>query len=198
MEGEGLLSDEVPTGMGVRSTCDAQVMSWPRADALRTDRLSLEPLAVRHAREMVTALAPRDLYRFTGGEPPTSDELEARYRRQTRGQSQDGRAGWLNWIIRPAGGGPAIGFVQATLTRRGVELVADLAWLVTVSEQGRGLAGEATSAVAAWLPSIGVRRLQAYVHPDHAVSARVAERLGLAPTSTLVDGEMLWEAITVP
>ena len=184
--------------MGVRSTCDAQVMSWPRADALRTDRLSLEPLAVRHAREMVTALAPRDLYRFTGGEPPTSDELEARYRRQTRGQSQDGRAGWLNWIIRPAGGGPAIGFVQATLARRGVELVADLAWLVTVSEQGRGLAGEATSAVAAWLPSIGVRRLQAYVHPDHAVSARVAERLGLAPTSTLVDGEMLWEAITVP
>lgn len=198
MAGEGLRVDEVPRGMGVRSTRDAHGMSWPRADALRTDRLSLEPLAVRHASEMTRALAHRDLYRFTGGEPPTSDELEARYRRQTRGQSEDGRAGWLNWIIRPAGGGPVIGFVQATLTRRGVELVADLAWLVTVSEQSRGLAGEATSAVVAWLPSIGVGRLQALVHPDHTASARVAEGLGLAPTSTLVDGETLWEAITAP
>ena len=198
MEGERRSSPEVPTVTVVRPAGDAQDASWPRADALRTDRLSLEPLAVRHASEMTRALAPLVLYRFTGGEPPTYDELEARYRRQARGRSDDGRAGWLNWIIRPIGGGPAIGFVQATLTRRGVELVADLAWLVTVSEQGRGLAREAGSAVMAWLPSIGVGRLQAHVHPDHTASARVAERLGLAPTTTLVDGEVLWEAMTAP
>ena len=49
--------------------------------------------------------------------------------------------------MRSAGGGPAVGFVQATLTREGADLVADLAWLVTASEQGRGLAGEAATAV---------------------------------------------------
>lgn len=158
----------------------------------------MQPLAVEHASEMVAALAPRDLYRFTGGEPPTVEELEVRYRRQVGGRSDDGRAGWLNWIIRPAGGGPAIGFVQATLTREGAELVADLAWLITSSEQGRGFAGQAADAVTTWLTSRGVDRLQAYVHPDHTASARVAQRLGLTRTSTLVDGEVLWETVTPP
>ena len=180
--------------MGVRLTCEAQVMSWPRAVALRTERVSLEPLSVEHASEMLAALAPQNLYRFTGGEPPTLEELETRYRRQVGGQSEDGSAGWLNWIIRPVDGGPAIGFVQATLTREGSELVAELAWLITPSGQGRGLAREAASAVASWLTSCGATRLRAHVHPEHEASARIAQRLGLAPTSTLVDGEIRWEA----
>jgi RimJ/RimL family protein N-acetyltransferase len=173
-------------------------MSWPRAVALRTDRLVLVPLAVEDASEMVAVLAPPDLYRFTGGEPPTLEALEARYGRQVGGRSEDGSAGWSNWIIRPRDGRPAIGFVQATLAREGAELVADLAWLITVSEQGRGLAGEAASAVVTWLTSTGVERLQAFIHPEHTASAHVARRLGLAPTSTLVDGEILWDAVVTP
>ena len=55
--------------MGDRTPCETSVMLWPQADALESDRLSLEPLAVRHAGEMVTALAPRGLYLFTGGTP---------------------------------------------------------------------------------------------------------------------------------
>ena len=91
-----------------------------------------------------------------------------------------------------SGGGPAVGFTQAKLTREGVDLVDDLAWLVTASEQGRGLAGEeAVSAVVTRLTVLGVGRLQAHVHPGHAASARVAERLGLVPTSTVVDDEIL-------
>jgi len=187
-------ADAVRHSIGVRSTCRARDMSWPRAVALRTDRLSLEPLAVEHASEMVAALASPTLYRYTGGHPPALDELEARYRRQVRGGPEDGRAGWSNWIVRPAVGGPAIGFVQATLTREGSDLVAELAWLITPSGQGRGLAGEAASAVASWLTSSGATRLRAHVHPEHEASARIAQRLGLAPTSTLVDGEIRWEA----
>ncbi|MCJ1712682.1 GNAT family N-acetyltransferase [Microbacterium sp. M1A1_1b] len=171
-------------------------MSWPRADDLHTERVSLEPLTEQHASEMVTALAAEELYRFTGGGPPTLIELEERYRRQSRGQSEDGTAGWMNWIIRPVAGGPAIGFVQATLARQGPALDADLAWLVTVSEQGRGLAVEATAAVVRWLTSIGVGRVRAFIRPDHTASQRVAERLGLVPTSTHVDGEVLWSADT--
>jgi len=169
-------------------------MSWPRAVALRTERLSLEPLTVEHASEMVSALAPRALYRFTGGEPPTPSELEARYRRQSRGRSDDGRAGWSNWIIRPVDGGAAVGFVQATLTVDGPDLVADLAWVVTPSEQGRGVASEAAAAVVTWLSLNGVGRLQASIHPDNTASERVARRLGLAPTSLLVDDEVVWGA----
>jgi len=158
----------------------------------------LEPLAVEHASEMVTALAPPELYRFTGGEPPTLEELSARYGRQSRGQSEDGSAGWLNWIVRPAGGGPAIGFVQVTLRREKASLMADIAWLVTPSEQGRGVAVEAISSVVTWLHSINVRHIRAFIHPDHTASARVARRTGLAPTTALVDGEILWEVVMPP
>jgi RimJ/RimL family protein N-acetyltransferase len=103
------------------------------------------------------------------------------------------RAGSLR-RSRSSTSGRAVGFVQATLTREGADLVADISWLVTPSEQGRGLAGEAASAAVSWLTSMGVGRLQAYVHPDHTASARIADRLGLVPTSTLIDGEILWEA----
>jgi RimJ/RimL family protein N-acetyltransferase len=46
-----------------------------------------------------------------------------------------------------------------------------------------------------WLTSIGVGRLQAFIRPDHAASTRVAQGLGLSPTSVLVDGEVLWELV---
>ncbi|WP_250897172.1 GNAT family N-acetyltransferase [Curtobacterium flaccumfaciens] len=174
--------------------CKAQDMSRPQADPLQSDRLALEPLAVDDASEMLTALAPPELYRFTGGEPPTLDELGARYGRQSQGQSEDGSAGWLNWIVRFACGGPAIGFVQATLERKEDGLVADLAWLVTPEEQGRGIAVEAAATVATWLRSIDVRHIRAFIHPDLTASMHVARRTGLAPTSALVDGETLWEA----
>jgi RimJ/RimL family protein N-acetyltransferase len=52
--------------------------------------------------------------------------------------------------------------------------------------------------VTTWLTSRGVDRLQACVHPDHTASARVAQRLGLTRTSTLIDGEVLWEAVISP
>jgi len=37
-----------------------------------------------------------------------------------------------------------------------------------------------------------VDRLVAHIHPDHLASARVAERLGLAPTDAVQDGEVRW------
>ena len=177
-----------------RATCETGVMLWPQASVLKSDRFSLEPLAAQHAVEMVTVLASPGLYRFTGGQPPAPDELRARYERQSRGESQDGSAGWLNWIIRPLSGGPATGYVQVTLTREKGDLVADIAWLVAEAGQGCGVATETAGAVVAWLPSIGTRRVQALIHPDHTASARVAQRLGLAQTPTLVDGERLWQA----
>jgi RimJ/RimL family protein N-acetyltransferase len=173
-------------------------MSWPQADPLDSDRLALEPFAVEHASEMVSTLAARELYLFTGGEPPTLDELGTRYGRQSRGQPEDGSAGWLNWIVRPAGGGPAIGFVQATLRRETAGLVADIAWLVTPPQQGRGIAVEAASTVVTWLRSVDVRHIRAFIHPDHTASEHVARRTGLAPTTALIDGEILWEVFLPP
>ncbi len=78
--------------------CKVAGMPWPYAVRLRSDRLVLDPLSIEHADVMVNVLAPRELYRFTGGEAAERRDLRARYTRQVRGQSEDGAAGWLNWI----------------------------------------------------------------------------------------------------
>ncbi len=167
---------------------------WPAAELLDTTRFLLEPLFEDHADEMVDVLAFRDLYHFTGGEPPTPEVLRVRYARQSTGSSPDGKAGWLNWIIRTKTSGQPIGFVQATLTGGGDQLVADLAWLITPPAQGSGAAVESSAAVLAWLKGRRVRSVQALIRPDHSASAGVAQRLGLSPTSVRIDGEVLWEA----
>jgi hypothetical protein len=37
--------------------------------------------------------------------------------------------------------------------------------------------------------------LRAAIHPDHVASAAVAHSIGLAPTSEVVDGEIVWRGM---
>jgi RimJ/RimL family protein N-acetyltransferase len=166
---------------------------------LETLRLSLEPLRVEHAEEMTPLLADRSLYVFTGGEPPTVDELRARYERQVTGRSPDGVESWLNWIVRRRDDGQAVGFVQAAISTDPpppAPVTAVLAWVLGTRFQGMGYAREAGDALVAWLQSVGAQRLLAYIHPEHAASMGVARSLGLEPTGERVDGEVVWERFT--
>ena len=45
----------------------------------------------------------------------------------------------------------------------------------------------------AGLRARGVERALAHIHPHHVASQRIARHLGLAPTDTVVDGEVRWE-----
>jgi RimJ/RimL family protein N-acetyltransferase len=166
------------------------------AVSLQTLRLTLEPLRVDHAEEMTPLLADSELYAFTGGEPPTLDELRARYVRQATGRSPDGVESWLNWIVRRREDGQAAGFVQAAISGDPPPLTAVLAWVLGVRFQGRGYARESAEALAAWLGSVGVQRLVAYIDGENAASMGVAQALGMAPTGARVDGEVVWERIT--
>ncbi len=75
-------------------------MQWPAADARATPRLLLEPLTTAHTAQLLPVLADPALYAFTGGAPPTAEELRARHTRQAAGASPDGSEGWLNWVLR--------------------------------------------------------------------------------------------------
>lgn len=167
-------------------------MRWPSATRIATARLDLEPVSVAHADEMVAVLAPHELYAFTGGEPPSTEQLRAQYTAQARGEAPDGSAGWLSWIVRARATRDAVGFAQATLTTVDDAMVADLAWVVTPDAQGRGVATEAADGVVAWLRSRDVDAFGAWIHPEHAASAAVATRLGLVATADVLDGEVHW------
>lgn len=156
---------------------------------LRDGRLRLEPLRVEHAREMVEVLAGLDLYRFTGGVPPTLDELERRYTRQLDGSGDPGET-WQTWVVRIGDEGPAVGYVQATVHPATRD--AELAWVVSAAWQRQGIARSAALLVLDHLVRCGVVLVLAHVHPEHVASQRVATTLGLEPTERWVDGEVEW------
>ena len=155
-----------------------------------TERLRLVPLTVEDADEMVTVLGDERMYEFIGGGPLSLDQLRERYRHLVVGRSADGSEQWLNWVVRLAADGRAVGAMQATVVAE--RSSADVAWEVGVAWQGRGIASEAASSVVEWLLGEGVGTITANIHPEHRASAAVATRAGLAPTSELVDGETVW------
>ncbi|GAA1964893.1 GNAT family N-acetyltransferase [Kitasatospora viridis] len=155
---------------------------------IRTERLTLLPLLVEHAREMATVLADPALHRFIGGEPDNAPALLARYRRLVAG-SPDPAVSWCNWVVQMDGS--LTGTVQATVTDGGT--TAEVAWVVGTPWQGRGIAREAARGLVGWLAGHGVRTVLAHVHPEHHTSAAVAAAAGLAPTERWQDGERRWE-----
>jgi RimJ/RimL family protein N-acetyltransferase len=160
------------------------------AGTIVTERLRLSPLVVDDADEMVTVFAHEQMYEFTGGCPPSLDQLRERYRNLVVGQSADGSEQWLNWVVRLIAEDLAVGAMQATVATD--RSSADVAWEVGVPWQGRGIASEAAAAVVEWLVGEGVPTIVAHIHPAHHASGRVAARAGLSPTSEVVDGETVW------
>ncbi len=158
---------------------------------IATARLSLVPLGVADADEMVGVLSGDALYAFTGGSPPGLTELRARYTRLAAGRSPDGREEWRNWIIRREPDRAAVGHVQATIVDEGAR--AEIAWVVGLDWQRQGFASEAARAVVTWLDARGVTSIQAHIHPGHAASAAVARSAGLRPTVRLDGGEQVWQ-----
>ncbi|MGO2586223.1 MAG: GNAT family N-acetyltransferase [Brachybacterium tyrofermentans] len=155
-----------------------------------TETIALRPLRVTDAAEMAVVLAHPDLYRYTGGEPPSDADLERLYAIQTRGRSADGTEEWLNDIVVVGDDQRAVGFVQATIPAD--QRPAEIAWVIGRPWQRRGFAGRAAQLLVNDLRARGVAQIIAHIHPDHEASQRIAERLGMTPSDVVVEGETRW------
>ena len=80
-----------------------------------TTSIALRPLSVTDAPEMAAVLADPELYRYTGGEPPSVEGLERQYAVQTRGHSSDGSELWLNHIVVAGPEQEAVSYTHLTL-----------------------------------------------------------------------------------
>ena len=85
--------------------------------------LTLEPLVEAHAEEMFEILSDPAIYQFENQPPQSKEALAARYARQQRRRSPDGREIWLNWVIRLESG-YLCGYVQATVRSDRSALIA--------------------------------------------------------------------------
>ncbi|MBA2473973.1 MAG: GNAT family N-acetyltransferase [Pseudonocardiales bacterium] len=143
---------------------------------ITTPRTLLAPITVEDADEMIGVLAGRELYAFIGGQPPSVEQLRARYAKLVVGHSDDGLQDWCNWVVRTQADSRAVGTVQATVMSEGTR--AEVAWIIGLPWQGQGYASEAARAVVRWLTEGGIAYITAHVHPDHAASAAVARKAG--------------------
>lgn len=168
-------------------------MPWPAVDTVLSRRLLLEPLTVDAADEMVSVLSDPELYKYTGGQPPTLEQLREEYTTEVAGQSADGAQWWLNWVVRWRHSKEPVGYVQATVEDLDGTRVAEIAWVISAAHQRQGVATEASNAMIEWLGSFGVQLVAAHILPNHDASAAVARRLGLHRTEIWVDGEIRWE-----
>lgn len=156
--------------------------------------VTLRPLLVDDAPEMAAVLADPDLYRYTGGQPPSVEALERQYAVQVRGCSADGWERWLNRIVVVGPERHAVGYVQATIPVDGSP--TEIAWVIGVPWQGRGWAKQAAALLVDELSDRGVTTIMAHILPEHEASQRIARHLGMVPTETVVDGERRW--VTAP
>lgn len=161
------------------------------AELIPANCLTLVPLRVEHAGEMAAVLSDPDLYTFTGGSPPTVQELRTRYERWIVG-SPDPAEFWCNWVIQLHSRQCLAGTVQATISDLGDQPVAEVAWIVGTRWQGQGIATEAARALIAWLHRQSIHAVIAHIHPCNQASAAVAAAAGLAPTDHSQDGEIRW------
>jgi RimJ/RimL family protein N-acetyltransferase len=158
------------------------------ADTISTPRLDLLPLRVSHAAEMAVVLSDPALHTFIGGSPCSPAALRDRYERLVAG-SPDPSVSWCNWVLREKEESRLVGTVQATVSGA----VAEIAWVVGTSWQGRGFASEAARGLVARLgQQSSVRTVVAHIHPEHTASAAVARAAGLALTDEEQDGELRW------
>jgi RimJ/RimL family protein N-acetyltransferase len=160
------------------------------APTLQSGDVRLVGLRAADAAALAPLLDDPALHAFIGGEPLSLHELEDRYRLLEDGAPPGRGEEWLNWVIRRAEDGRAVGTAQATVrTTEGV-----IAWVVARPWQGRGYAADAARALVRWLGEERRLVVTAHIYPGHEASERVACAAGMALTQEWVDGERVWRA----
>jgi RimJ/RimL family protein N-acetyltransferase len=152
-------------------------------EPIRSRRLVLVPLRADDADELTPLLSEAPLRQWLRADDAAG--LRERFAGWETRRSPDGREAWLNWVVRAADGGRALGWVQATV--RGD--AASVAYALLPSERGAGVASEALRALVPWL---GAASVTAAIDDANVASGRVAAAAGFERTERVIDGERVW------
>ena len=149
--------------------------------------VALAPLRASDAEELVGLLAESDLRVWLRARDV--DQLRDRFHGWEVRRSPDGREAWLNWIVRSADDGRAVGWAQATVA----EGAAQVAYAVLPAERGQGFATAALMAMMDVLrDELGVVFFEAHIDEANVGSQKVAAAAGLKRTDRTVRGESVW------
>ncbi|MEU5874459.1 GNAT family N-acetyltransferase [Glycomyces sp. NPDC047369] len=148
---------------------------------LKTERLSLRPLAAADAAALAAINADPEVMRYIGtGEPRTPEQTEALCAKVAAHWDEHG---WGAFAVTEREGGALVGLgILATPTFLPEILPAtEVGWRIARDRWGRGYAPEAARAVTGFaFGDLGLDRVVSCIHADNAASVRVAEKLGMA------------------
>ncbi len=144
---------------------------------IETDRLTLEPILVSHAKEMFALLRDPDLYKFIPQDPPELTKLEKTYDFWSKRCSPTGDELWLNWAARMRKTGEVIGHFQAGV-KEGTE--SNLGYTVGLRFQRQGFAMEALQAIFLFLNrEMKLESIKAWIDARNFASIALVEKLGM-------------------
>lgn len=154
--------------------------------AIRTPRLSLEPLVAAHAEILFCSLCDERIYRWIeAGGPKDLNQLRAKWERNESRLSPDGNEVRLNWAIRLGNEGPYIGKLDACLDSP--VRATNVGFVFFPEYWGYGYATEALLAVKTVLVENGVLFMRATAATQNLASARVLEKAGFIPGNLVTD-----------
>ncbi len=157
---------------------------------LRSERLSLEPVDPRNARELWRILGAPDLRRFQDIPRLRAEEFERQVRSRPR-LLQPNVTGRFEWLLRAGEPPEAIGWVSLRVNERAPD-VGEIGYSLIEAARGRGYATEALGAVVD--ESFGnsdLAELQACCMPENRASRAVLDRTGFAEVRLLRGGAMI-------
>ena len=145
-------------------------------NVISTERLTIEPLALRHAQQLFDALNDELVGRFLDGPDVTTVEaLEQKIIRVTSEAPPERSEVWRNFAVLLDG--RVIGRLEATLHRS----VAEVAYVFGPAWWGHGYATEATAWLLHYLREAGMSEAWATIAPANTASDRLLARLGFTP-----------------
>jgi ribosomal-protein-alanine N-acetyltransferase len=157
---------------------------------LQSDRLILEPVDGRNARELWRILAAPDLRRFQDIPRLRVEEFERQVRSRPR-LLQPLVTGRFEWLVR-CGQPPApVGWVSLRVNERSPD-IGEIGYSLIEEARGRGYATEALAAVVTEAFVVGeLAELQACCVPENTASRAVLDRAGFNEVRLLRAGAMI-------
>jgi RimJ/RimL family protein N-acetyltransferase len=151
---------------------------------IETPRLILRARRLEDFDAFAAIWASEGVVRFVGGVTLSREAAWVRFLRQ---EGHWHLLGFGYFAVEDRATGRFIGEVGFQDMRRGIvpsiEGLMEAGWILAEEAQGRGLAEEAMRAALGWADVHGTgERIACIIHPDHAGSLRVAEKLGFVAT----------------
>lgn len=149
---------------------------------LRTQRLRLEPIMIKHSDQLFELFQEPDLYRWITREVPTSvDNFRDDIRLLVGRQSKDRTEIWLNWVSVDTTTGQLVGKIEIALY--GSSMEAHLAYTTFKPHWRRGYAKEGCAVVISHLFSAwSILKVVIEMDVQNQASVRLAESLGAQRT----------------